>query len=111
MHTFVGFVNLKKRPSGGIEKRDVLCKLCQKSRGSCNYGFGKKKIKMHDYDSQVEDKTGQHCTKELATSWCDSELWNKYQFQCKYWEYFTGIEIKHFVPNEWMVGRNKFDLD
>lgn len=27
-----------------------------------------KKNKMHDYDAQVEDKTGLHCTEELATS-------------------------------------------
>lgn len=41
----MGFVNLKKGPSEGIENQDVLCKLCQKSRGSCNYIFGKQKKK------------------------------------------------------------------
>lgn len=77
MHTFVGFVNLKKGLRKEL-KREVCYASSVRKAEEVVITVLVKKIKMHDYDAQVEDKTGQHCTKELATSWCDSELWKKY---------------------------------
>lgn len=60
MHTFVGFVNLKK----GLWK-ELKSEMCYASSvrkaEEVVITVLVKKIKMHDYDAQVEDKTGQTC--------------------------------------------------